>query len=226
MEHFFSCLGRAVDVVEIQSSFFLMAHINTVDDATMEFHSNVFLISEENIFCLFIEDSIKVLHVLLAIIVAYHTVGPNQSVAAYAGAILLGEFLGFSLEPLAFGFLTGTENAKSAQKEEGVENRFLHFCVIVIRFLTLLQRLAERICQLVGAGGGFHTTLDAFQLFNNVFCFLSSYHCTEADCVTRASSNELHIVDNFRIIVNIDENHFGAGTMSGIFYLHNYVMDE
>lgn len=127
MEHFFACLGRAVDVVKIQSGFFLMAHINTVDDATMEFHSNVFLISKENIFCLFIEDGVEILHVLLAIIVAYHAVGPNQSVAAYAGAILLGEFLGFSLEPLAFGFLTGTEKAKSAQKEEGVENRFLHF---------------------------------------------------------------------------------------------------
>ena len=120
MEHFFSCLGRAVDVVEIQSSFFLMAHIHTVDDATMEFHSNVFLIPNKNIFCLFIENGVEVLHVLFAIVVAYHAISPNQSIAAYAGAVLLGEFLGFSLEPLTFGFLTGTENAKSAQKEEGV----------------------------------------------------------------------------------------------------------
>ena len=83
MEHFFACLGRVVDVVEIQSSFFLMAHINTVDDATMEFHSNVFLISKENIFCLFIEDGVEILHVLLAIIL---------SVRINPSLLMLGQF--------------------------------------------------------------------------------------------------------------------------------------
>ena len=84
-------------------------------------------------------------------------------------------------------------------------------------FLHLCKSFFQSGCQLVGAGGGLHTTVDALNSGDNLLNVHSLYQSTDTLEVAVAATEKLNI---FQLaLLNLKENALRAGALGLVFVL-------
>ena len=79
----------------------------------------------------------------------------------------------------------------------------------------------QGLSQLIGAGGGLHAALDAFDAGDDILNIHAFYQSGDALQIAVAAADKLHILN--LVVLDIKENALGAGAFGLVLVAHNNI---